>query len=212
MRQSIQDIKQYIANIITPQSRIETIAWIPTEFDSDNRCDFDWKGYAAGFANASDHNRNPLWQLRNTSPSTRFAGGHGSYRSFNVDKNVMLTHKFEPKRSRGIRGLCIVAVAIEPALDGNDELDHWYRDEHLELLTKVPVYLRTSRYTLLRPSGSPAQHLPPSHLALHEYISSKELLKYALQHGPLAPETERSKRIFGGAKHVERTVWNVAAP
>ncbi|OQN99438.1 hypothetical protein B0A48_14415 [Cryoendolithus antarcticus] len=218
LRQSIRDIKQYIANIIVPQPKVETIAWVPTDPDSEGQCDFDWKG-----------------------PSTRFAGGYATYRSFNADKNVtvllfgdvyasghislaeptagsdarsavslyQLTHRFEPKRSHGLRGLCIVAVAIEPAEGGDDELDHWYRNEHLELLAKVPIYLRTSRYKLLRPSGSLGRHLPPSHLALHEYTSSKELLNYALQHGPLAPETEQSKRVLGSAKHVERTVWDV---
>ncbi|OQO00367.1 hypothetical protein B0A48_13715 [Cryoendolithus antarcticus] len=244
MRQSIQDLKQYLANVIIPQSPPETIAWISTDPDSQGKCDFDWKGYAVGFADSSDHGPNPLWQLRNTSPSTRFAGSHAGYRSFNVDKKVtvlvfgdvhasglialaestvgsdarsavslyQLTHKFEPKRSQGLHGLCIVAVAIEPAEDGNDELDHWYRNEHLDLLAKVPIYLRTSRYTLLRPSENPARDLPPSHLALHEYTSSKDLLNYALQHGPLAPETEQSKRALGGAKHVERTVWEVIVP
>nr|OQO31211.1 hypothetical protein B0A51_02051 [Rachicladosporium sp. CCFEE 5018] len=241
LRQSIRDIKRYIANIIVPQPKVETIAWIPTDPDSEGQCDFDWKGYAAGFGQPSDDDANPLWQLRNTSPSTRFAGGHATYRSFNADKNVtvllfgdvyasglislaeptagsdarsaiclyQLTHKFEPKRSHEFRGHCIVAVAIEPADGGDDELDHWYRNEHLEILAKVPIYLRTSRYKLLRPSGSLGRHLPPSHLALHEYTSSEELLNYALQHGPLAPETEQSKRVLGGAKHVERTVWDV---
>nr|OQO31167.1 hypothetical protein B0A51_01898 [Rachicladosporium sp. CCFEE 5018] len=244
LRQSIRDIKQYIANITVPQPKAETIAWIPTDPDSEDYCDFDWRGYAAGFGHPSDDVANPLWQLRNTSPSTRFAGSPASYGSFNAEKNVtvllfgdvyasglislaeptaasdarsavslyQLTHRFEPKRSHGLRGLCIVAVAIEPAEGGDDELDHWYRDEHLELLAKVPIYLRTSRYKLLRPSRSLGRHLPPSHLALHEYTSSKELLNYALQHGPLAPETEQSKRVLGGAKHVERTVWDVMVP
>jgi hypothetical protein len=50
----------------------------------------------------------------------------------------------------------------------------------------------------------------PAFLALHEYVSHQALLDHAIEFGQLVPETEMSRRVFKGARKVERTVWEVA--
>lgn len=128
-------------------------------------------------------------------------------------KRYALIQDFSPPRPKGTpkNGTCVVAVAIEPA-DGADELlDSWYRDEHLDLVAKNPVFIRCTRYKLLPPSmGQKPGHGAPRFLALHEYESTQALFELALDRGgALVPETELSRKILGKAKQVERVVWDV---
>lgn len=129
-------------------------------------------------------------------------------------KRYSLIQDYSPPRPKGTpkTGSCVVAVAIEPADGADDLLDSWYREEHLGLLAKNPIFIRCTRYKLLPPSmGQKPGHGAPRFLALHEYESTQALLNLAIEKGgALAPETEWSHKILGKAKQVERTIWDVS--
>ena len=54
-------------------------------------------------------------------------------------------------------------------MDPTDEADFekWYREEHLDMLHKLPGYRRSSRY-VIGPRTSLTHGEPPKYLAIHE--------------------------------------------
>lgn len=61
---------------------------------------------------------------------------------------------FTPKRPISTPGTCVVIVAIDPAAGQHEDVDAWYRKEHLAQLSTSPLFLRCSRYTrILDPSS-----------------------------------------------------------
>ena len=138
-------------------------------------------------------------------------------------KGYSLIQTYEaPKRpGRPSKGTCIVSVGISPAPGEEKALDHWYRSEHLDLMSENLIFIRCTRYRLMEPDESrrasagidyedeAEDERAPSFLALHEYVSHQALLDHAIEFGQLVPETEMSKRVFAGARKVERTIWEV---
>ena len=138
-------------------------------------------------------------------------------------KGYSLIQTYEaPKRpGRPSKGTCIVSVGISPAPGEEKALDHWYRSEHLDLMSENLIFVRCTRYRLMEPDESrrasagidyedeAEDERAPSFLALHEYVSHQALLDHAIEFGQLVPETEMSKRVFAGARKVERTIWEV---
>ncbi|KAI0760918.1 hypothetical protein BD413DRAFT_486907 [Trametes elegans] len=67
----------------------------------------------------------------------------------------------------------VVEIEVRPELEEN--LDRWYKEEHLALLAKVPGWVRSRRFLLREAgaTGSEAQEgKPPKHLAIHEWEST----------------------------------------
>jgi hypothetical protein len=138
-------------------------------------------------------------------------------------KGYSLIQTYEAPRhpSRPAKGTCIVSVGISPAAGEEKALDHWYRSEHLSLMSENLIFIRCTRYRLLEPEesrrasagvdyeGEAEDEKAPCFLALHEYVSHQALLDHAIEFGQLVPETEMSRRVFAGARKVERTVWEV---
>lgn len=58
-----------------------------------------------------------------------------------------------------------VFLHLYPGADRKAELDKWYRQEHIQMLSKVPGWLRTRRYV----TSSVDSRSPVEYLALHEY-------------------------------------------
>jgi len=146
-------------------------------------------------------------------------------------KGYSLIQTYDAPRhpARPAKGTCIVSVGISPAAGEEKALDHWYRSEHLSLMSENLIFIRCTRYRLMdtdeesrRASASDRKaslgngfedeaedERAPSFLALHEYVSHQALLDHAIEYGQLVPETEMSRRVFAGAKKVERTIWDV---
>ncbi|KAJ4375989.1 hypothetical protein N0V83_001269 [Neocucurbitaria cava] len=88
--------------------------------------------------------------------------------------------------------------ALEPPAGKEADFDAWYRDEHLDVLSKAPGYVRTRRYELV--NGTTLDRFVrvepqvPRFLALHEFqgdvLPWKELAESA--------QTEWAKRVMGG--------------
>ncbi|PSS15003.1 hypothetical protein M430DRAFT_123609 [Amorphotheca resinae ATCC 22711] len=74
--------------------------------------------------------------------------------------------KLEEVQNEG-QGNVMVAVFITlyPGADKKAQLDKWYREEHIEMLSKVPGWLRTRRFV----TSSVDSKSPVEYLALHEY-------------------------------------------
>lgn len=107
---------------------------------------------------------------------------------------------YEPESKPGPAKF-LLAVGITPAAGTDDDLDKWYREEHLEQLAACPGYRRTRRYKSL--PGS--EESTPAYMAFHEFdgeaLPMAELSKTA--------ETDWGKKSMGGAQKVEMTVWKL---
>lgn len=70
-------------------------------------------------------------------------------------------------------GNVMVAVFLDlhPGADKKAELDRWYREEHIDMLSKVPGWLRTRRYV----TSSIDPKAPVEYLALHDYAPQNGL-------------------------------------
>ena len=70
-------------------------------------------------------------------------------------------------------GNVMIAVFLDlyPGADKKAELDKWYREEHVDMLSKVPGWLRTRRYV----TSSIDPKAPIEYLALHEYAPKNGL-------------------------------------
>ncbi|KAF4991534.1 hypothetical protein FDECE_14008 [Fusarium decemcellulare] len=104
-------------------------------------------------------------------------------------------------------GKCVIAVAMDPA-EGDEaekDFDAWYRLQHLDMLSMVSGYRRTTRYKLKEvPSYSAAKPgSVPKYLALHEYDS----VDVPVEQIKLCIGTEWSKKVIGGSKSFIRDVW-----
>lgn len=115
----------------------------------------------------------------------------------------------EPKRAKGKEGQCIVTVAIDPATGQDDDVDAWYRNEHLALLSTNPIFLRCRRYSPIDHGEQDDMASSPRFLAVHEYTSVQDLLDHSMTKGQLIEETPWSRRVMDGANSVERTIWTV---
>ncbi len=79
---------------------------------------------------------------------------------------------------------------------GREELDKWYREEHIDLLSTVPGWLRTRRYT----TSSIDSKAPMEYLALHDYapdngLNEEERLKVSSENISKFV-AEKKKRVY----------------
>ena len=61
----------------------------------------------------------------------------------------------------------VLTVEMEPSEANEKDFDDWYRQEHLNLLSKLPGYRRSLRY-VIGPKTPITQGEPPKYLAIHE--------------------------------------------
>jgi pimeloyl-ACP methyl ester carboxylesterase len=102
-------------------------------------------------------------------------------------------------------GNVMVAVFLHlyPGADRMAELDKWYRQEHIEMLSKVPGWLRTRRYV----TSSVDSRSAVEYLALHEYSPNNGL------NGPefkAATTTEWASKVMSTVvRQKNRRVYNL---
>jgi hypothetical protein len=91
----------------------------------------------------------------------------------------------------------LISAALEPPPDAVSDFDTWYRQEHLDVLSRAPGFVRTRRYELV--FGTSLTNFErsspeiPKYLALHEF-EGKELPWKELQE---CAETEWATRVMG---------------
>lgn len=103
----------------------------------------------------------------------------------------------------GNQGKILISVKMTPAEGADAEFDEWYRKQHLDMLSMVSGYRRTTRWKL-RPKQPGKKDDTPTYLALHEYdaIPPPEQMK-------LVVGTVWSKKIIGESKAFVRDVWEL---
>jgi len=103
----------------------------------------------------------------------------------------------------GPRGKALRTVLVEPMEGGDEELDEWYRKQHLDMLSMVTGFRRSTRYKLIETEASGK----PRFLACHEYDTEN----YPVEQIKLVVGTEWSKKILSAAKAFEGDVWEEIA-
>ena len=78
--------------------------------------------------------------------------------------------KLEDVQNEG-QGNVMVVVALDVYPDKKAELEKWYREEHIELLSRVPGWLRSRRFV----TSSIDSEAPIEYLAIHEYAPKNGL-------------------------------------
>jgi pimeloyl-ACP methyl ester carboxylesterase len=112
--------------------------------------------------------------------------------------------KLEEVENEG-EGNVMVAVFLHlhPGDDKRAALDKWYREEHIDMLSKVPGWLRTRRFV----TSSIDRNSPLEYLALHEYAPHNGL------DGPefkAATTTQWSNEVMASiVKEKRRRVFNL---
>jgi hypothetical protein len=124
------------------------------------------------------------------------------------------TQSFSPRSSKGISGTCKVIVAINPSPDQEEDIDAWYRKEQLPLRAKTSpaLFLRCNRYTkIVDPSIEVEvdESVAAPLLAVHEYVGIRELIRHSVEKGRVVEETDWTRKVYGEAKEVRRTIWEV---
>jgi hypothetical protein len=124
------------------------------------------------------------------------------------------TQVFSPRSSHNIIGSCKVIVAINPSEGQEEDIDAWYRKEQLPLRaqTSPELFLRCTRYTkIMDPSteGEVDDGIAAPLLAVHEYVSKRDLIRHSVEKGRVVPETDWTRKVYAEAKEVRRTIWEV---
>ncbi|EJD03628.1 uncharacterized protein FOMMEDRAFT_82181 [Fomitiporia mediterranea MF3/22] len=108
--------------------------------------------------------------------------------------------------------LIIVSMDVEPEFE--EELHRWYNEEHTDMLSKVPGWLRSRRYTLVETgvTGTSKEvseyKKPAKFLAVHEYSRISPDL-FEAEEFKAAISTPWRKRIWENNKNTERRVFKV---
>jgi hypothetical protein len=86
-----------------------------------------------------------------------------------------------------------------------DELDRWYKEEHLGLISKIPGWRRSIRYKLHKPLPNAAEEIA-DFATIHEYDSLDSTQGSEAQH---MRGTEWAKKMTGpqGQKMFKVTSW-----
>jgi hypothetical protein len=118
-------------------------------------------------------------------------------------RTFTLTQKFDGQIPKtGARGQALRTVMIEP---GNDaDFDEWYRKQHLDMLSMVPGFRRSTRYQL---SDQENKEGHPRFIAMHEYDTAD----FPVEAVKLVTGTEWSRKVLKEAKSFSGDVWEEIA-
>jgi hypothetical protein len=126
----------------------------------------------------------------------------GKYVSHALHTFFFRTGSSQSPKTTGPRGKALRTVLVEP---GNDEdFDDWYRKQHLDMLSMVPGFRRSTRYKLADPMNASGS---PRFLACHEYDTTE----FPADAVKLVTGTEWSKKVLSSAKGFEADVWEEIA-
>ncbi|RDL38079.1 uncharacterized protein BP5553_05512 [Venustampulla echinocandica] len=109
----------------------------------------------------------------------------------------------------GTPGPYAIFAAIEPAAGTDNDLDNWYRQEHLGLVSEVGGFIRSRRYKLRElftfdlSIGQQNENIVPRYLAIHEFQNADYVGE------TLTPPTVWSARILKSVRHVDLSVYKL---
>jgi len=100
--------------------------------------------------------------------------------------------------------IVVVSLSLHPSLDNVEELDRWYREEHVGMLSKVPGWLRTRRYMTSTFEKKPAEEV--EYLALHEYALENGLGGKEFR---AATSTPWNEKVWSVVVREKRRTWEL---
>jgi hypothetical protein len=98
---------------------------------------------------------------------------------------------------------------MEPGDGQAGDLDRWYREEHLEQMSREPGWRRARRYNLVfqvKNKNAPAADDAPSFLALYDFDEPAKQLGTEVK--PLDPMTDWTKKCMANAKKIEAGIYH----
>ncbi|OCK75655.1 hypothetical protein K432DRAFT_429260 [Lepidopterella palustris CBS 459.81] len=98
----------------------------------------------------------------------------------------------------GERGKVVFVVQLEPPEGGDEEIDEFYRKQHLDMLSLLPNYRRSTRYKTV--DGS-----KPRYLAIHE-VDSADMDQRMTK---IIMNTEWAKKVIGNLQMFERGMYEL---
>ncbi|ORY12394.1 hypothetical protein BCR34DRAFT_482668 [Clohesyomyces aquaticus] len=109
-------------------------------------------------------------------------------------------------------GKVVKCTAIQPAQGMEEEFDKWYTEEHLEQVSQMSGWRKTTRYELIfkvQSADDPNWDEAPKYLAIHEFEEGTEVKRI-----PKASWTEWTKRIVESAVAIDECtfdyLWSMA--
>jgi len=107
------------------------------------------------------------------------------------------TQTFEGQTPKTGRGKGLITSYMEPANGTDVEFDQWYRHQHLDMLSMLKGYRRSTRFQKLDRSS-------PRFLAIHEMDTTTVSPEIRIVMG-----TEWAKKVVGTAKFAGRDSWEL---
>ncbi|KAH7138556.1 hypothetical protein B0J11DRAFT_424236 [Dendryphion nanum] len=110
------------------------------------------------------------------------------------------------KGSNGL-GKVIKSTAIQPAIGMEEDFDRWYRGEHLEQVSRMVGWRKSSRYELIfkvQSKTDPSWEEAPKYLAIHEFDEGTEV-----QRMPQEEWTELTKKMVENAVIIDEGTFEL---
>jgi len=90
-------------------------------------------------------------------------------------ERIQLYSKSTPTSPKTGIGKVIKCTAIHLSAGTEAEFDRWYREEHLEQVSRMPGWRKTTRYELISSNRFEDAEVPPHYLAIHEFEEGTEV-------------------------------------
>ncbi|KAJ4471583.1 hypothetical protein J3R30DRAFT_3283903 [Lentinula aciculospora] len=100
-----------------------------------------------------------------------------------------------------------VAISPQPTLEAEVDLNAWYEEEHISLLSQVPGWQACRRFSLIDIKSTVNSAPPPRYLALHAY---KHLDGFTTPQFKAAANTPWRTRVMKSIVARERHVYRLA--
>ena len=115
-------------------------------------------------------------------------------------QRVQVFEKPGRQMSAGI-GRVIKSTAIQPGSGMDDQFNRWYAEEHLEQVSQMPGWGRSTRFELIfkvQSKDDPKQESAPKYLAIHEFEEGTKVQRMRKEDW-----TEMTKKIVDSAVSVD---------
>lgn len=90
--------------------------------------------------------------------------------SFQQRKYTLAYERTPPSTDpSSLSGKYVLLTSSTPGTGHDEDFERFYDEEHIELVAKVPGWLRSRRYKLEESSGAESTSAPGRYLAVHEF-------------------------------------------
>lgn len=115
-----------------------------------------------------------------------------------MDSSIETISRFGFELTVEGRGAVVIVASMQPAEGGEEDLDQWYKQEHMKQVSDQPGWVRSSRYELVAQNPDKGA---PKFLALHEF--EEGTLPGGTQVVAFEPVSDWTKKCMGSAKEID---------